>query len=53
MRLRRAIGAGMEAGQGEIHLYPGQEQKEVFNVALDPAFPDAWTKPPFLAAIKS
>ena len=34
-------------------LYRDREKDEVFNVAVDVAFPDAWTKPPFFSSIKN
>jgi hypothetical protein len=47
------LGPEWKPEKAKFILCPDQEQKDVFNVAVDPAFPDAWTKPPFLAAIKS
>ena len=47
------LGPEWKPEKAKFILYPDREQKEVFNVAVDPAFPDAWTRPPFLAAIKS
>jgi hypothetical protein len=47
------LGPEWKPEKAKFILYPDQEQTEVFNVAVDPAFPDAWTKPPFLAAIKN
>jgi len=47
------LGPEWKPEKAKFILYPDQEKKEVFNVAVDPAYPDAWTKPPFFAAIKN
>jgi hypothetical protein len=47
------LGPEWKPEKAKFILYPDQERKEVFNVAVDPAYPDAWTKPPFFAAIKN
>ena len=42
----------METGKGEVRrLRP--EQRRQFPVAVDPSFPNAWTRPPFYAQIKT
>jgi hypothetical protein len=47
------LGPEWKPEKAKFFLYPEREMEEVINVAVDPAFPDAWTKPPFLAAIKN
>jgi hypothetical protein len=47
------LGPEWKPEKAKFILYLDREKEEVFNVAVDPAFPDAWTKPPFLAAIKN
>ena len=47
------LGPEWKPEKAKFFMYPDREREEVFNVAVDPAFPDAWTKPPFLAAIKN
>jgi hypothetical protein len=47
------LGPEWKPEKAKFVLYPDREKEEVFNVAVDPAFPDAWTKPPFIAAIKN
>jgi hypothetical protein len=46
------LGPEWKPDKAKFFLYPDRENEGVFNVAVDPAFPDAWTKPPFFAAIK-
>jgi hypothetical protein len=47
------LGPEWKPEKAKFILYVDREKEEVFNVAVDPAFPDAWTKPPFFAAIKN
>jgi hypothetical protein len=47
------LGPEWKPEKAKFILYPDREKKEVFNVAVDPAYPDAWTRPPFFAAINS
>jgi hypothetical protein len=47
------LGPEWKPEKAKFILYPDREKEEVFNVAVDAAFPDAWTKPPFFAAIKN
>jgi hypothetical protein len=47
------LGPEWKPEKAKFILYPDREKEEVFNVAVDVAFPDAWTKPPFFAAIKN
>jgi hypothetical protein len=47
------LGPEWKPEKAKFFVYPDREKEEVFNVAVDPAFPDAWTKPPFFAAIKN
>jgi hypothetical protein len=46
------LGPEWKPEKAKFILYPDREEKEAFNVAVDPAYPDAWTRPPFFAAIK-
>jgi hypothetical protein len=47
------LGPEWKPEKAKFVLYPDREKEEVFNIAVDSAFPDAWTKPPFFAAIKN
>jgi hypothetical protein len=47
------LGPEWKPEKAKFILYVDREKEEVFNVAVDPAFPDAWTRPPFFAAIKN
>jgi hypothetical protein len=47
------LGPEWKPEKAKFILYPDREREEVFNVAVDPAYPDAWTKPPFFAAIRN
>ena len=47
------LGPEWKPEKAKFILYRDREKEEVLNVAVDPAFPDAWTKPPFHAAIKN
>jgi hypothetical protein len=47
------LGPEWKPEKAKFVLYRDREKEEVFNVAVDPAFPDAWRKPPFLAMIKN
>jgi hypothetical protein len=47
------LGPEWKPDKAKFVLYPYPEMPEVFYVAVDPTFPGAWTKPPFLAAIKN
>ncbi len=47
------LGPEWKPEKAKFILYIDREKEEVFNVAVDPAFPDAWTRPPFFAAIKN
>ena len=47
------LGSEWKPEKAKFILYRDREKEEVLNVAVDPAFPDAWTKPPFHAAIKN
>jgi hypothetical protein len=47
------LGPEWKPEKAKFILYPDREKKEVFNVAVDPAYPDAWTRPPFFAAINN
>jgi hypothetical protein len=47
------LGPEWKPEKARFILYPDQEKQEVLHVAVDPAFPDAWTRPPFLAAIRN
>lgn len=46
------LGPEWKPEKAKFVLYPDAKKEEVFHVAVDPAFPDAWTKPPFFVAIK-
>ena len=47
------LGPEWKPEKAKFILYRDREKDEVFNVAVDVAFPDAWTKPPFFASIKN
>jgi hypothetical protein len=47
------LGPEWKPEKAKFILYLDPQKQEVFHVAVDPAFPDAWTKPPFFAAIKN
>jgi hypothetical protein len=47
-----ALGGEWKPEKAKFVLYRDREKEELFNVAVDPAFPDAWTRPPFFAMIK-
>jgi hypothetical protein len=47
------LGPEWKPDKAKFMLYPSRDMQEVFYLAVDPAFPGAWTKPPFLAAIKN
>jgi hypothetical protein len=47
------LGPEWKPEKAKFVLYPDRYKEEIFNVAVDPAFPDAWTKPPFFAALKN
>jgi hypothetical protein len=46
------LGPEWKPDKAKLVLYRSREGQEVFYVAVDPAAADAWTKPPFFAAIK-
>jgi len=47
------LGPEWKPEKAKFILYPDLAEKEAFNVAVDPAYPDAWTRPPYFAAIKN
>jgi hypothetical protein len=47
-----ALGPEWKPEKAKFVMFPDHEHKELLNVMVDPAFPDAWIRPPFLAAIK-
>ena len=51
--LEPGLGPEWKPEKAKFILYRDREKEEILNVAVDPAFPDAWTKPPFHAAIKN
>ena len=51
--LDASLGPEWKPEKAKFILYRDREREEVFNVAVDAAFPDAWTKPPFFATIKN
>jgi len=51
--LDSSLGPEWKPERAKFVMFPDRDNKEVFNVLVDPAFPDAWTRPPFLAAIKN
>jgi hypothetical protein len=46
------LGPEWKPEKSKFVMYLGASGKHL-NIAVDPSFPDAWTKPPFLATIKS
>jgi hypothetical protein len=50
--LDSSLGPEWKPEKAKFVMFPDRKNEEVFNINVDPAFPDAWTKPPFLATIK-
>jgi hypothetical protein len=46
------LGPEWKPDRAKFVMFPDRECADIYNVMVDPAFPDAWTKPPYLAAIK-
>jgi hypothetical protein len=46
------LGPEWKPEKAKFVLLAGPDRKDLLNVMVDPSFPDAWTKPPFLAGIK-
>jgi hypothetical protein len=51
--LDSSLGPEWKPDKAKFVMFPDPANKEVFKVLVDSAFPDAWTKPPFFAAIKN
>jgi hypothetical protein len=51
--LDSTLGPEWKPDKAKFVMFPDSKSKDVFNIMVDPAFPDAWTKPPFFAAIKN
>jgi hypothetical protein len=47
------LGPEWKPEKAKFVVFPDRDNKELINVMVDPAFPDAWSKPPFFAAIKN
>jgi hypothetical protein len=47
------LGPEWKPDKAKLILYIDREKEDIFHVAVDPAYPDAWTKPPFFATIKN
>jgi hypothetical protein len=47
------LGPEWKPEKSRFVMYLGASGERDLNVAVDPAFPNAWTKPPFLPTIKS
>jgi hypothetical protein len=47
------LGPEWKPEKSKFVMYLGGTGKRDLNVAVDPAFPNAWMKPPFLATIRS
>jgi hypothetical protein len=47
------LGPEWKPEKAKFIVYLDRDKPELLHVAVDPAFPDAWTKPPFLAAIRN
>jgi hypothetical protein len=50
--LDSSLGPEWKPEKSKFVMFPDRKNGEVFNINVDPAFPDAWTKPPFFATIK-
>jgi len=48
-----SLGPEWKPEKAKFVMSPDRDNKEIFKINVDPAFPDAWTKPPFLATIKN
>jgi hypothetical protein len=46
------LGPGWKPDKAKFLMSIDPSNEAVLRVTVDPAFPDAWTKPPFLAGIK-
>jgi hypothetical protein len=51
--LDSSLGPEWKPEKAKFVMSPDRKQQEIFNINVDPAFPDAWTKPPFFATIKN
>jgi hypothetical protein len=47
-----SLGAEWKPEKAKFVMYPDRNNTEVLNISVDPAFPDARTKPSFLPKIK-
>jgi len=47
-----ALGPEWKPERAKFVMFPDSDCPEMLNVMVDPAFPDAWTRRPFFAAIK-
>jgi hypothetical protein len=47
-----SLGPEWKPEKAKFVMFPDRKNNEVFNIIVDQAFPDAWIRPPFLAAIK-
>jgi hypothetical protein len=50
--LDAGLGPEWKPEKAKFIIYLDREKAEVINVSVDPAYPDAWTKPSFFTAIK-
>jgi hypothetical protein len=48
-----ALGPEWKPDKAKFVMFPDPDCAEMYNVMVDPAFPDAWRRPPFFAAIES
>jgi hypothetical protein len=47
------LGPEWKPDKARFVSFPDSDNEHIYNVMVDPAFPDAWTKPPFLATIRN
>ena len=47
------LGPEWKPDKAKFVMFPDPDNPDIYNVMVDPTFPDAWTRPPFLAGIKN
>ena len=50
--LDSSLGPEWKPEKAKFVMFLDRKNQEVFNINVDPAFPDAWRRPPYLARIK-
>jgi len=47
------LGPEWKPNKAKFVMYPDRDSPDIYNIMVDPAFPDAWAKPPYLERIRS